>query len=96
VGHDSSAIAGSGAATESRSAKRLGSYTAADRALEGGSQQCISAVALCLTDAAFFEMFPQQQGKKFINQPIAQVWHAIATDKLNPIIAATTFQRIVT
>jgi serine/threonine-protein kinase len=78
--------------------RRLGSYTAADRErwkVEVNKLHFSSRALYDLTDAAFFEMFPQQRGKKFINQPIAQVWHAIATDKLNPIIAATTFQRIV-
>jgi len=37
-------------------------------------------------------MFPQR-GKKFINQPFGQVWYAIAAD--NPILAATSFQRII-
>lgn len=78
--------------------RRLGSYTVADRErwkVEVNKLHFSSRALYDLTDAAFFEMFPQQRGKKFINQPFGQVWYAIAADKLNPILAATTFQRIV-
>lgn len=38
-----------------------------------------------LADGAFFSLFPQQQGRSFIDQPIGQVWQAIAFDKLKAL-----------
>ena len=78
--------------------KRLGSYTTSDRLsaqVEVNKLHFSSRTLYDLTDAAFFEKFPQQRGKSFVNQPISQIWYAIAQDKLNPILAATAFQRIV-
>lgn len=78
--------------------QKLGAYTVADR--DRWKTQVnklhVSTTALFdLTDAAFFELFPQQRGKNFINQPIGQVWYAVVADKLNAITTGTAFERIV-
>ena len=82
----------------SEARRRLGGYTTADRErwqAEMNKLNFSSRTLYDLTDAAFFDKFPQQRGKKVVDQPITQIWYAIAADKLNPILAATTFQRIV-
>ena len=78
--------------------RQLGTYTAKDRNQwkVAVNKRYISTRALYdLTDAAFFELFPQQRGNNFLNQPVAQVWHALAAEKLNAILAGTAFERIV-
>lgn len=78
--------------------RQLGTYTVQDRdrwTVEANKLHVGSRSLYDLADAAFFEMFPQQRGKKFIAQPIGQVWHALAADKLNAILASTAFERIV-
>ncbi len=80
------------------SRRQLGNYTARDRdrwKVEANKLHVSSRALYDLADAAFFELFPQQRGKKFLNQPIGQVWHALAADKLNAILAGTAFERIV-
>lgn len=81
-----------------RSRRQMGSYTAESRdrwKVEVNKLHVSSRALYDLTDAAFFELFPQQRGKNFINQPMGQVWHALAADKLNAILAGTAFERIV-
>ena len=78
--------------------QQLGRYTASsrDRAAAEVNQQHVSSRALNdLTDATFFQLFPQQRGNNFINQPIGQVWQAIAADKVKAIVAGTALERIV-
>jgi len=79
------------------SRQRLGSYTAKERdrwRMEVNKLNLSSQALYDLADAAFFERFPQQQGKNFMNQPIAQVWYALAAEKLNALIAGNAFERI--
>lgn len=67
---------------------KLGGYKQRDldRRKAAANQLHVSSRALNdVTDAAFFELFPQQRGQNFINQPIGQVWHAIAEDKLDEL-----------
>lgn len=83
---------------DSEAQRSLGTYTAQDRDLwkVQVNKQYVSSRALYdLADAAFFELFPQQRGKNFIKQPIGQVWHALAAEKLKDILAGTAFERIV-
>ncbi|PLZ79786.1 hypothetical protein CBP16_15505, partial [Fischerella thermalis WC217] len=47
-----------------------------------------------LADAAFFQQFPEQESKNFIDQPIGQVWHAFVADKLSTILARSAFGKI--
>jgi serine/threonine-protein kinase len=72
----------------SESRQKLGSYTETDRnqwkpiinKLYVGSRSLYD-----LTDAKFFHLFPDQQGKSFLDQPIGQVWQAIATDQIRAL-----------
>jgi len=78
--------------------RQLGTYTAQDRErwkVQVNKRYVSSRALYDLADAAFLELFPQQRGKNFIDQPIGQVWHALAGDKLNAILAGTAFERIV-
>ena len=76
---------------------KLGSYTNADRdqwkqavnKLYVGSRSLFD-----LTDAKFFHLFPQMQGKEFIEQPIGQVWQAIAFDQVRAMQSGTTLTQL--
>ncbi|NJN86765.1 MAG: hypothetical protein HC881_11180, partial [Leptolyngbyaceae cyanobacterium SL_7_1] len=68
--------------TEAR--RRLGRYGDADAATrkQAANQLYVGSRALNdLTDAQFYQLFPQQEGE-FINQPIGQIWQAIAPTSL--------------
>lgn len=76
---------------------RLGQYSKADRDRWNTivNKQYLSSRALyTLADAQFFRLFPQQQGQNFTNQPIGQVWHAIADDEVRAIQAGTALEKI--
>lgn len=76
---------------------KLGRYTNADRdqwkqavnKLYVGSRSLFD-----LTDAKFFHLFPQMQGKEFIEQPIGQVWQAIAFDQVRAMQSGTTLTQL--
>lgn len=77
--------------------RQLGRYTAPDRdraQVEVNKLYVSSRALYDLADAAFFELFPQERGKKFINQPIGQVWQALVADKLNAILAGSALEKI--
>ncbi|WP_009633347.1 serine/threonine-protein kinase [Synechocystis sp. PCC 7509] len=79
------------------SRQKLGSYTKADRdrAVQAINQVFVGSRSLYdLTDATFFGLFPDQKGKNFANQPIGQIWNAIAQDKASNIIAGTAYEKI--
>ncbi len=79
------------------SRQKLGSYTKADRdrTVAGINQVFVGSRSLYdLTDAAFFNLFPDQKGKNFVTQPIGQIWNAIAFDKASNIIAGTAYEKI--
>ncbi|OKH54024.1 serine/threonine-protein kinase [Scytonema sp. HK-05] len=78
--------------------KKLGSFTHAerDRAKVEVNQVNVGSRSLYdLGDAAFFQQFPEQRGKNFIDQPIGQIWHGFISDKLNAILAGSAFKKIV-
>lgn len=78
--------------------QQLGKYTTKDRLRwhREINQLHLSSRALYdLADAAFFQMFPQQRGQNFINQPIGQVWYASANEKLQAILNGTAYERVV-
>lgn len=65
--------------------RKLGNYTASDRmAWQAAVNRLnVSSRALNdLADAKFFSLFPDARGQDFINQPIGQVWQAIAADQV--------------
>ncbi len=79
------------------SRQKLGSYTKADRdrTVEAINQVFVGSRSLYdLSDAAFFGLFPDQKGKNFANQPVGQIWNAIAQDKASNIIAGTAYEKI--
>jgi serine/threonine-protein kinase len=76
---------------------RLGSYTQADRERwkQEVNQLYVGSRSLfALTDARFFHLFPQQRGKEFLEQPIGQVWQAIAADQVKGLQDGKTLERI--
>ncbi|HEY9700498.1 MAG TPA: serine/threonine-protein kinase [Trichocoleus sp.] len=77
--------------------QKLGSYTKADR--EAWKQQVNqlyvgSRSLFDLTDAKFFHLFPQEQGKDFVEQPIGQIWQAIAADQVKNLQDGKTLERV--
>jgi serine/threonine protein kinase, bacterial len=77
--------------------QKLGRYSTADRDLwkQQVNQLSVSSRALYdLADAKFFHLFPKRQGQNFINQPIGQVWQAIAADMVQSMQTGTTLERI--
>ncbi|MFB2770753.1 protein kinase [Pelatocladus sp. BLCC-F211] len=81
----------------SESRQKLGTYGGSDRdrwKVEVNNLNVSSRALYDLGDAAFFQQFPEQESKNYIDQPIGQVWHAFVADKLNAIIARSAFQKI--
>ncbi|MBD1860934.1 MULTISPECIES: serine/threonine-protein kinase [Trichocoleus] len=81
--------------SEARS--EMGKYDRNDRDRWRGSvnKLNLSTRALyTLADAKFFQLFPDQQGQDFVNQPIGQVWHAIAADELKAVQAGTSLEKV--
>jgi len=77
--------------------QQLGSYGQADltRAKAEANQLRLSSRSLYdLADAKFFNKFPQERGKEFINKPIGQVWQAIVVDTLNAVKTGEAFEQI--
>ena len=77
--------------------RQLGSYNAQSReqAKAKVNELHLSSRALYdLADAAFFHLFPEQQGRDFLNQPIGQVWQGLVADKVKAVQAGTALERI--
>ena len=77
--------------------QKLGQYgqTDRDRAKTIVNQLHLSSSALNdLTDASFFRIFPKQRNQKFLDQPIGQVWHAIAADHLSDIQSGISLETL--
>ena len=82
----------------SNSRRQLGNYTAEERAMWQFKINQINVGSRSLYDlgdAAFFHQFPEQKGKKFIKEPIGQVWYALVNDQLNAILNQSAFEKIV-
>ncbi|MDX2213909.1 MAG: serine/threonine-protein kinase [Oculatellaceae cyanobacterium bins.114] len=81
--------------TEAR--RKLGSYSKADRDAwkQTVNQLYVSSRALYdLADARFFHLYPEQRGQDFLDQPIGQVWHAIAFDTVQTLQNNNALERI--
>ncbi|KOP27901.1 serine/threonine protein kinase [Hapalosiphon sp. MRB220] len=81
----------------SQSRQKLGTYGGSDRdrwKVEANNLNVSSRALYDLGDAAFFQQFPEQESKNYLDQPIGQVWHAFVADKLNAILARSAFQKI--
>ncbi|MBD1890220.1 serine/threonine-protein kinase [Coleofasciculus sp. FACHB-SPT9] len=77
--------------------QRLGSYGAADRDRWKGqvNQRNLSSRALYdLADVVFFQVFPEQRGRDFLNQPVGQIWHAIAGEKVKAVQSQEALETI--
>lgn len=77
--------------------RQLGNYTTTDRdrwRRELYKLHLSSRALYDLTDASFLRLFPQQQGKNFMNQPISQVWYALADQKFQDIQAGTAYEQV--
>lgn len=76
---------------------RLGAYTAADRDQwrEQVNQKFVSSRALYdLTDAKFAYLFPQNAAQNFIDQPVGQIWHGIASDRVQAIVSGDRLETV--
>ncbi|WGV24258.1 protein kinase domain-containing protein [Halotia branconii] len=77
--------------------RQLGTYTTAERdrwKVEVNQINVGSRSLYDLGDAAFFNQFPEQRGKTFLDQPIGQVWYGFVSDKLSAILAGSAFQKL--
>jgi serine/threonine-protein kinase len=78
--------------------QQLGNYTAAqrDRAKAEVNEINVGSRSLYdLANVAFYQQFPEQQGKNFINTPIGQVWQGFVSDKLQAIVDRRAFEKLV-
>jgi len=76
---------------------QLGNYTteSGERAKAEVNKLHISSRALYdITNAAFFQLFPQR-GHDFLNQPIGQVWQGLVADKVKAVQAGTIVEQMV-
>jgi len=81
----------------SASRQLLGSYKSVDlnRWKNEANKLHISSRALYdLADAKFFERFPEEKGKNFIDQPIGQVWQAFVADMLVALQSGDALEQI--
>jgi serine/threonine-protein kinase len=77
--------------------QQLGQYTKADRDAwkQTVNQLYVGSRSLNdLTDAQFFALFPEQREQNLINQPIGQVWQAIAADTVRSLQSGETLEHI--
>ncbi len=77
--------------------RRLGTFTSADRdrwKVRVNDINVGSRSVYDLADAPFYQEFPDQRGKNFLNQPVGQVWHGFVFDKINAVIARSDFERM--
>ncbi|HEY9639222.1 MAG TPA: protein kinase [Coleofasciculaceae cyanobacterium] len=77
--------------------QKLGNYTSADRdqwKQEVNKLYVGSRSLFDVTDAKFFHLLPQMQGKEFIDQPIGQVWQAIAADQVRAMQAGKILSQL--
>lgn len=77
--------------------RQLGNYTAKSRERWQPTLDKLNVSSRALEDlanAAFGQMFSQQQGKNLINQPIGQVWYALAAEQLQAMTAGTAYEKI--
>ncbi|MCW6036848.1 protein kinase [Spirulina subsalsa FACHB-351] len=75
----------------------LGSYRRRDRERWETEVQRLDLsprVLYELTDRAFLQRFPEQKDRQFLNEPIGQVWNAIALDTLRALRSGSALQRV--
>ncbi|BAY41497.1 protein kinase (plasmid) [Nostoc sp. NIES-2111] len=77
--------------------QQLGNYTASDRErwkVEVNQVNVGSRASYDLGDAAFYNIFPEQRGREFLDEPIGQVWYGFVSDKVSAILAGSALERI--
>lgn len=77
--------------------RQLGTYSASDREQwrQQVNQRYVSSRALYdLTDAKFEYLYPQNAAQDFIDQPIGQIWHALAYDRVQSILSGERLEDI--
>ncbi|MGB3491214.1 MAG: serine/threonine-protein kinase [Elainellaceae cyanobacterium] len=77
--------------------RQLGNYGQGDRERwkQAVNRLHVSSSALYdLTDAKFFQVFPDLRDQDFIDRPIGQVWHGIAADQVGAMQAGQTLEDI--
>jgi serine/threonine-protein kinase len=77
--------------------RRLGSYSASNRQQwrEQVNQRYVSSRALYdLTDAKFAYLYPQNAAQDFIDQPVGQIWHGLAYDRVQSILSGERLEEI--
>lgn len=77
--------------------KQLGSYSGLQRSRwrkELYKLHLSSRALSDLADAAFLALFPQYKNKNYMNQPISQVWYALADEKFKAIQAGIAYEQI--
>lgn len=77
--------------------ERLGSYVDGDVAqwTQQVNEQFVSSRALLdLTNAAFFQLFPEYQDQEEFFEPVAQVWSAMAFDQVNGIVGGDRLEEV--
>lgn len=77
--------------------QKLGRYSEADRQQwqQAINQRYVGSRSLDdLTDAQFFHWFPEQRDQSFMQQPIGQVWQAIAADQVTALVDGETLEEI--
>jgi serine/threonine protein kinase, bacterial len=77
--------------------QQLSTYTTAERdrwKVEVNQINVGSRSLYDLGDAAFYNQFPEQRGKNFLDQPVGQVWYGFVSDKLSAILAGSAFQKL--
>lgn len=77
--------------------QQLGRYSGLDRSRwrkELFKLHLSSRALSDLADAAFLALFPQYKNKNYMNQPISQVWYALADEKFKAIQAGTAYEQM--
>ncbi len=77
--------------------RQLGNYTTKERSRwrkELYKLHLSSRALYDLADANFLALFPQQRGNNYMNQPISQVWYALADEKFQALLAGTAYEQI--
>lgn len=82
---------------DAQTRRNLGRYTDADlqRWKAAVNARYLSSRALYdLTDAAFFRLLPDQEGEPFLQQPVGQIWRAIAEEQVAAIESGQALEKI--
>lgn len=77
--------------------RKLGTFTSSDRdrwKVRVNNINVGSRSVYDLADAPFYRIFPEQRGKKFLNEPVGQMWHGFVFDKVNAVFAKSAYEKL--